>query len=1170
MTPPASQLDSLSPAKRALYELRSLRAKLEELERGRTEPIAVVGLGLRFPGGVSDADSYWRLLDGGVDAITEIPADRWPIDRFYDSDPDASGRMYTRHGAFLPDVDGFDPDFFGISRREAETLDPQHRLALEVAWEALENSGYNPAGLAGSATGVFLALSNSDYGRMVFAQTGKIDAYASTGNIFSVAAGRISYTLGLAGPSMALDTACSGSLVSVHLACQSLRAGECRMALAGGVNLILSPEININFSKSRMLARDGRCKTFDAAADGYVRGEGCGLVVLKRVSEAVADGDRILALIRGSAVNQDGRSGGLTVPSGAAQQGVIRQALANAQVEPREISYIEAHGTGTALGDPIEAHALVAALGPGRTPDNPLVVGSVKTNIGHLEAAAGVAGLIKVILAFHRQRIPAHLHFQKMNPHIDWKGLPVEIPVAARDWPAGDRKRLAGVSSFGFSGTNAHVILEEPPAVERRVAEHERPLHILALSARSESALAELEARYRKHLEQSHDPIGDLCFTANTGRAHFRHRAVYRVDPDRTLTLLASGSSDRPPEVVFRFSGEAEQQLALWRSWGIEPSTETATAPDGSVCVEIGPAITPRQMIEKLAELYVRGAEVDWAGFDAPYARRRVVLPTYPFERRRYWIETPQPALPDSEREWQSIVESAARQSRQGRLDLDIGSYPERWNCLDRLTTAYTVAALHELGAFRHPGERHTPDMLIEACGISGVYQKLLERWLKRMSPKDLLEPVPAAAILPEAERIFGADRVFLDYVTWCGERLAAILTGRLSPLETLFPGRDFTRAEDLYEHAPLSAYFSGIARAALEAVVRSRRASPLQVLEIGAGTGATSAALLPVLPPDTAYYFTDVSELFLNRAAQKFAAYSFVRYGRLDIERAGSAQGYPEGGFDIIVATNVLHATRNLSSTIANVRSLLAPGGMLILCEATTYLSWFDITTGLIEGWQLFEDGLRGDHPLLAADSWKTVLAAGGFERIQSFPEAGSPAGILGQHVILAQAPGSPGQARGVTDIAAAGGRHVVEPDEGFEDLNRLRELPALERHELVAALVRRHLARVLGLDSPDEVDRKRRLIDLGLDSLMAVELRNRLGRALGLEQPLTATLVFDYPTIDSIAEYLLTEVLRIPEASGPAPDGAAISTRARELEQLPDEEVEAMLLQKLQSLKQ
>jgi acyl transferase domain-containing protein len=380
----ASSDDQISPVKRALIEIRDLRARLARAEAEKSAPIAVVGIGLRFPGGVTNAEGFARLLWNGTDAVGPIPSDRWSLDQLYAEDPDAPGKMITRCGAFIEDVDKFDADFFGIAPREAVTMDPQQRLLLEIGWEALENAGHSPAALAGSRGGVYLGISNGDYGRSLLAQTDLIDAYASSGNAYSVAAGRLSYFLGLHGPSMAVDTACSSSLVALHLACQGLRLGECDLALAGGINLILSPEMNISFSKARMMAPDGRCKTFDAAADGYVRGEGCGILVLRRLADALGDGDRILALVRGSAVNQDGRSAGLTAPNGPAQEAVIRAALSAAGLPTTEVGYVEAHGTGTALGDPIEVGALEAVFSPGRDPGRPLAIGSVKTNIGHL------------------------------------------------------------------------------------------------------------------------------------------------------------------------------------------------------------------------------------------------------------------------------------------------------------------------------------------------------------------------------------------------------------------------------------------------------------------------------------------------------------------------------------------------------------------------------------------------------------------------------------------------------------------------------------------------------------------------------------------------------------------------------------------------------------------
>ncbi len=442
------------------------RTSNEGLRYLQSEPIAVVGMGCRFPGGANSPDDYWNLLKNGVDAIKEVPKERWDIDALYDPNPEAPGRMTTRWGGFLDQaLDSFDATFFGISAREARRMDPQQRLMLEVAYEALEDAGQIRAGLSGSRTGVFIASYHNDYAHMQSADLTSVDAYTSTGTAHSIVANRVSYFLNLQGPSMTVDTACSSSLVAVHLACQSLRSGECELALAGGVSLMLSPEVTISLSKWGFMAPDGRCKTFDAKADGFVRGEGCGVIVLKRLAEALADGDRILAVVRSSAVNQDGRTSVLTAPSGLAQQAVIRQAIDSGQLNPWEITCVEAHGTGTSLGDPIEVEALAEVYGKHHPEGQVCALGSVKTNLGHLEAAAGVAGLMKVVLSMLHGAIPPHLHFSLLNPHISLDGTPFVIPTRLLDWPRGARRRIAGVSSFGFGGTNAHVILEEAPVV---------------------------------------------------------------------------------------------------------------------------------------------------------------------------------------------------------------------------------------------------------------------------------------------------------------------------------------------------------------------------------------------------------------------------------------------------------------------------------------------------------------------------------------------------------------------------------------------------------------------------------------------------------------------------------------------------------------------------------
>ena len=596
------RISKLSPQRLALLAM-DLQSKLEKAQAAqataqaateaaiqaasasRHEPIAIVGMSCRFPG-ADTPEAYWQLLRNGVDAIRDVPADRWNSATYYDPNPEMPGKMATRWGGFLDHIDQFDPQLFGITPREAVSLDPQQRLLLEVSWEALENAGQAPDKLSGSLTGVFVGICNGDYGqRLLTGDDSNIDVYVSTGSAYSVASGRLSYVLGLQGPSLSVDTACSSSLVSIHLAVQSLRNNECRMALAGGVNIVLSPNTTITLSRAGMMASDGRCKAFDAAADGFVRSEGCGIVVLKRLSDAVANGDRILAVIRGSAVNQDGRSNGLTAPNGPSQVAVIRAALADAQLQPADVGYVETHGTGTSLGDPIEAQALGTAYGLGRT--QPLLIGSAKTNIGHLESAAGVAGLIKTVLVLQHEEIPPQLHLRNPSPYIPWDRLPLKVITERTPWTTADdaRPRIAGVSSFGFSGTNAHILLANAPTSSIASANptpHERPLQLLGLSARDEAALRDTAQRYAAQLSAHPDtPLADVAYTAGTGRAQFPHRlAVRGADSAQVAQALAAwfaGESveavqvgatrgPREPEVTFLFTGHGAHYVGMGRT----------------------------------------------------------------------------------------------------------------------------------------------------------------------------------------------------------------------------------------------------------------------------------------------------------------------------------------------------------------------------------------------------------------------------------------------------------------------------------------------------------------------------------------------------------------------------------------------------------------------------
>jgi acyl transferase domain-containing protein/SAM-dependent methyltransferase len=1472
MNPGSFDATTLSPTKRALIEIRELRARLGALEEAAAEPIAIVGLGCRLPGGVRDEASLWRVLSEGIDTIRDVPADRWDARAHYDADPDRPGKLWTLAGGFLDDVAGFDAAFFGIAPREAASMDPQQRLMLEVAWEALEDAAIAPDRLEGSPTGVFFGVGNNDYGRMLFASPDHIDAYAGSGGSLSIIAGRLSYVLGLRGPAMTVDTACSASLVAVHLACQSLRRGECDLALAGGVNVILTPDAHIAFTKARMMATDGRCKTFDAAADGYGRGEGAAVIVLRRLSDARAKGERVLALIRGSAVNQDGRSGGLTAPNGPAQEAVIRAALADARLKPSQVDYVEAHGTGTSLGDPIELQALAAALGEGRSVERALLVGSCKTNFGHLEAAAGITGLLKVLAALRHRSIPPHLHFNKPNPLFDWASMPLRVPTDLKAWPDGMEPARAGVSSFGFSGTNAHVILEEPPSVlpDRSVGA-DRPLHLLTFSARDETGLSELARRYRESFAGG-APVTDLCYTANIGRVHQAHRVSIRgasaADFEEGLSALLtevphpsvirSSARGPAPVIAFLFAGQGAQYhgmarglyenspvfrgvidtcaeilgesldlvgllygdryperidetafaqpalfaievalARLWRSWGVEPAVmighslgEYAVAciagvlpmedglrllvergrltqalpGDGAMAsvlagkdvvldaiaaldsklsiaahngpehvvvsgaraqvaalldrlsargvrcrplrvshafhspllepalpafaealanvhfgtathplisnlhgrlaepdelanssywlqqmrapvrfeeciraalkqgvthfIEIGPhpvllgmaadcvdaeanvewlASMRRDvpdwidLLDSLQHLYGGGTKICWRGFDRGYERRIVTAPTTPFQRRRHWIDWSASTVTTATtgepvQVWERIAAALSRQAQQGPIGVDLSGYAEKWASLERLTVAHAATVLRTAGIYAKAGERATAGDIQRRIGASPAYLHLLERWLQRLANSNALRadgeayvcdrPLADPALdscVADARMHLGNDTALLDYIEHCGDLLYAVLTGKESALETLFPNGSFELAQNLYERSGSMRYFNALAAGAVDALVATRGISaPIRVLEIGAGTGSTSSSLLPVFTPQsTEYWFTDVTPVFIDRARERYNDVSFMRFAEFDLERDPAAQGFAPGSFDLIVAANAVHATRNLRESLRAIRELLAPGGTLLLIESTEHLAWFDISTGLIEGWQRFADDLRDDNPLLPPGTWLAALRDAGFDKVGAWPADGSATAELGQHLIAARLAGeaaaSPSLRNEALGVDAGSNSNSINMREAalaepwHEFTARLMQALPDERLDLLRDFVRSHVMRILRLNEAEAPGHLDRLMDLGLDSLMAVQLRNLLGAGLGLGKSLPTTLMFDHPTIESLAAYLLERIdLRAADSPGPKPimSEVAAPTAPIDVDRLAamtEFQVEEMLLSRL-----
>ena len=1313
-----SQPLNLTPVKQALLEIRELRARLAQFQQAGHEPVAIVGVGMRLPGGVSDSSSFWQLLKDGKDAITDVPRDRWlPLNRC------AGQPLQTIRGGFLEAVYDFDPEFFHINPREAESLDPQQRLLLEVVWETLENGGIPPDSLAGNQVGVFLGLSNSDYGRKLLADERSIDAHSSI-NAWSLAAGRIAYFLNTHGPALVIDTACSSSLSALHLACQSLRSRECSVAIVAGANLILSPELNVAFSKTGMLAGDGQCKTFDDSADGYVRSEGCASILLKPLKQALEDRDRVLAVIRGSAINHDGRSAGLTAPNGSAQEAVIREALRAADVAPCSVDYVEAHGTGTALGDPIELEALARAYGGERT--DSLQVGAVKTNLGHLEAAAGIAGVLKVVLALNNESLPPSLHFREGNKRLDWRSLPLSVTTGAVPWLRSERPRRAGISSFGFSGTNAHVILEEAPPEEKSPSSRtERPLHLLCLSAASEAALRAVVSACRAAFLKTDADFADICFTANAGRSHHAHRLALLADSrdeaiERLGLWLTSGAakgvvagrpSEQKPAVAFIYStatsyapefvhqlqkqfpyfetafeqcqavcelaGGRDEFVAarhfsfsvgyalsqLWISLGIKPvvvlgdsfgeyvaavvahvislddavqmiggsastyqeaqfsrpqvtmvSSVTGRVENERICtlaywehrsaddtrfaealrtishrrdhffLQIRPGL---QIFETLQSLYCQGIDIDWKGWYRGYSRTKVCLPTYPFQRRTLRVgKTPEAEHAEiSDTMWKAAVAAALRQSESGPLGWNVRQYPKKWECLQRLTLAHIEKALFTGGVFRQEGDYETLDSVVAKCGFASSHRRLIDRWLMHLVHARFLrretdeqytcvKPFSNLDLAPywnESEELLSDDPESLAYLRQCAALLVDVLRGRKSPLETLFPGGRFALAEGLYEHSQQARYLNPIVAAAVKQAAQSLPvARDLRAIEIGAGTGGTTAAIVEQLSPNTTeYWFTDLSDLFLARAQVKFNDFSFLRFAKFDLDVAPESQGFPRHSFDLVVAANVIHATRDLRKSLRTVEQLLAPGGLLILCESTTHFAWFDITTGLVEGWQHFDDEIRTGNPLLSAQQWIDLLNESGFLSAQQMPEAGSLAESVGQHVILARtfltAGGEETEIRPVSMTTVAS---VENQARDFDVLlTALRQADAVERYELMLDYVRRCLRQVFHLDPGYGLESRDRFSDLGMDSLLALELRTVLERELPIET-MPAILAFDTGTPGSLAKALLTFLFPPNPEAKPENGRQAAQPRyaTEEIEQLSDADVEELLLQRLQ----
>ncbi len=1074
-------------------------------------PIAIIGMAGRFPG-ASDLEQFRIAIRDGCSRITyfdRAAALAAGINPATVDHPD-----YVPANGVLAEADCFDAGFFGYLPREAEQIDPQQRVFLECAWHALEDAGYAPGEISASV-GVFGGSGYSAYQLQAMADDRQHGASGASfqrlmGNDKDYLTTRVSYKLNLTGPSLAIGTACSTSLVAVHMACQSLLHGECEMALAGGVKVNSPQLLGHVYQEGSALSRDGSCQPFSEAAVGVSAGNGVGILVLKPLQRALEDGDDVKAIILGSAVNNDGiHKIGYTAPSKDGQVQVIAEALAVAGVDPDSIGYIEAHGTATALGDALELGALTTVFGAGN--GNPrCALGSVKSQIGHLDSAAGAASLIKGVLLVQSGEIPPAAGSTVPHPDLAFASSPFFLSDRLSDWPITGSPRRVGVSSFGVGGTNAHLVLEQsPPGLRQSVPGS----HWLPLSARDPDQLRELVECYLRWLEDDRRdiPLSDIAFTAGIGRVHQPYRRGFVATDRRELIerlrawlhqgavpalcgelSMPIGQLDLRELGVLTGAQARAAVAALAQRFpafarGAAATPDTDGDPRARICTlvaeflgnllglpggallpagldgAVNDAVTPQAeagrlfvlappaddaaLLRLLSVAYESGLEVDFGLLYQGLPVRRASLPGYPFARDHYYIG---PGLAtdrilELEHWWQALLEYGHDWVEREQASLQPELYPQRLADLEALSCAYIALALQALGAFPAGGERYDVDEFVHRHGIRSQYRQLARRLLSGLADHAWLQQdrhgywdleVPSeserADLLRRHREQWGCYAVMSETFPKLGESLAGILRGDLDTRELYFPDGKLDQALDVYADLPTSRFYNGLLGAVVERWWVQRKSPRLRVLEIGAGTGATSAVLLPQLGSALdEYCFTDVSTLFLRHAEQRFSAYPSLRCQLLDIEKDPVEQGVEAGVYDLVVASNALHVAGDIRQALSHARRLLKPQGLLLLYEITANSLHGDITTGLLLD-PVRDPDLRGDKPFMAPEQWRRAAFEVGYARCHWLPDAASPAAVVGEHLLLLEAGPQPAgretAAQGGVESTAASARPVPE----------------------------------------------------------------------------------------------------------------------------------------------
>jgi len=1120
----------------------------------KNNDIAIIGMACRFPG-ANNYQAFWENLTGGVNSIKEVPINRWDWRQNYGDPQLEINKTNSKWGGFIEDIDKFDAAFFSISPKEAESMDPQQRIMLELTWSCLEDAAYSASQLRGKKVGVYIGACNPDYKELIDRKNYEPAKHYLTGVGNPLIANRISYLFDFQGPSFLIDTACSSSLIALHLAVRDLIHNDCESAIVGGVNLLIHGDRYIPFSNLGMLSPTGQCYAFDNQANGYVRGEGAGVILLKPLEKAIIDKDRVFAIIKGSSTNHGGYAKTLTSPNVYAQSQVIISACQQANIDPETISYIEAHGTGTPVGDPIEINGLKRAfttLFKQHQKESPkdkdafCGIGSVKTNIGHLEAASGIAGIIKVILAMKYKKLPALQNFKEINPRINLTNSPFYVVDKSIAWDIkSNTPRRAGVSSFGFGGANAHVILEEGPEYILP-AQQNKPFYLVTLSAKHPDSLKQKRADLYNYLKNYPElPLEAIAYTLNACRSHFQYRCALVVlsleDLQEKLEEVQKGKN--PNEY---FSGNASKEpddKAIYKQVlqvSLEKLKHAATKETTQY----------KELLEALSNLYIKGYDLDWTLLHQGEEKQSISLPTYPFLKERYWIseegcstinrtKTNSIHIP-------SCIEEIKNELNQNKIPIPMINF-EPINAFSHQLLLYIF---QKMGIFSKSNQSYTVEQFKKELGVIPFYERLVDALVDILLRAQYIEIRGESLILAktsfltleelevEKENLVKEHPELKSYINllWvCAEAYPDILRGKLSHMKVLFPEGSMSLMEGIYKNSPLPDYYNHLVAEAVRAYIKKRLSSnshlPINILEIGAGTGSTSVFVFRALEEfkiPIQYLYTDISVGFLNHAEKEFKnQYPWITFKCLNIEEAPIHQGFSLNSVDIIIAANVLHATKNIERTLNNVKQLLKVNGLVILNEIARRDDFMTMTFGLIEGWWLPEDiELRIPFsPGLTRNQWEKVLMKSGFRTTLMSDKVLGIEKDLGLQVILAESEGlSIVNGTLPEAISTISLNNVNSPvQKSVEDPLRVEISNKVFTHEYLqeqmTSYVKDVISKTLKLKSSD-INNQRPLQEYGVDSLTSLQITKYFSERFG---QLPSTLLFDYVTIDALVDYFI-----------------------------------------------